>query len=340
MSGQMERFEWVSKAARLILLISLGILVVMVMITAAWGTFRMMESASLATAAPFAIALLAQVMLAGWAAVLYGVVSAHIATENSVNNVSARMGRLETLLDDLAKTSRKVSDLASLSEQAKSLLFREREIEAFREAIHAEMVRQNYQTAEALISAIETRFGYAEEARKFREEIDASRKATVQEKIDGAVLRVQETIASHDWARAAREALRLLRIFPTDAKVAALPAQVETARNRHKRDLLQEYGEAVKKNDIDRGIELLKELDLYLTPQEAAALEESARGVFRARLHNLGVQFAIRVTELQWADAVATGEEIIREFPNTRMAQEVRQKMDLLKSRAAAPVAT
>ena len=108
------------------------------------------------------------------------------------------------------------------------------------------------------------------------------------------------------------------------------------ARTGHKRSLLQAYGEAVRKNDVDKSIELLRELDRYLTPQEAAALEESVRGVFKAKLHNLGVQFAISVTDQQWADAVATGEEIIREFPNTRMAQEVREKMGLLRSRAQA----
>jgi hypothetical protein len=97
---------------------------------------------------------------------------------------------------------------------------------------------------------------------------------------------------------------------------------------------LKQYDEAVKRNDVDYSIQLLKELDMYLPPQEAAALEESARGVFRAKLHNLGVQFAINVTDKQWAKAVATGEEIMMEFPNTRMAQEVREKMDLLRSRS------
>ncbi len=48
------------------------------------------------------------------------------------------------------------------------------------------------------------------------------------------------------------------------------------------------------------------------------------------------MQFAIRVAESQWNEAIAAGDEIIKEFPNSRMAQEVRAKMDLLRSRANA----
>ena len=75
-------------------------------------------------------------------------------------------------------------------------------------------------------------------------------------------------------------------------------------------------------------------MDNYLTPTEAAALEESARDVFRARLHNMGVQFSLFVTEQAWHKALKLGKEIIREYPNSRMAEEVRQKIDTLKQRA------
>jgi hypothetical protein len=145
---------------------------------------------------------------------------------------------------------------------------------------------------------------------------------------------VDEIIARADWARATREAARMRSAFPTNSKIAALPQRIETARMKHKRDLLQAYGEAVRKNDVDASIELLKELDRYLSPQEGAALQDSARGVFKAHLHNLGVQFAIRVAETQWKEAITVGGEIIKEFPNSRMAHEVRSKMEQLRQRA------
>ena len=46
------------------------------------------------------------------------------------------------------------------------------------------------------------------------------------------------------------------------------------------------------RDDVDRSVALLKELDQYLTPSEAEAYKESARDVFRKRLQQMGVQFA------------------------------------------------
>jgi hypothetical protein len=85
---------------------------------------------------------------------------------------------------------------------------------------------------------------------------------------------------------------------------------------------------------VDKGIEILRELDQYLTKNEAAALEESARGVFRTKLHNMGLQFSLAVTEHNWRDALALGRQIMEEFPNSRMASEVRERIGILTKRA------
>ena len=50
---------------------------------------------------------------------------------------------------------------------------------------------------------------------------------------------------------------------------------------------------------------------------------------------NLGVQFKIAVHDKQWLRGVAVGEQLIREFPNSRMADEARGLLDLLRERAA-----
>ena len=66
--------------------------------------------------------------------------------------------------------------------------------------------------------------------------------------------------------------------------------------------------------------------------------EETAREVFRGKLQNYGVQFTMFVTEKQWAKALDVGKKIIEEFPNTRIAQEVREKLDILEQRARQPL--
>nr|MBC8374073.1 hypothetical protein [Planctomycetota bacterium] len=159
------------------------------------------------------------------------------------------------------------------------------------------------------------------------------REATIDEKIDAAIDRIQSLLDEQQWSRGLRETSRILKLFPDNEKITALPQRIVDAKLAYKKRLLQEYGEAVRKNDIDRGMELLRELDRYLTPEEGAALQESARGVFKARLRQLGVQFAISVNDQQWTEAIAAGQEIIREFPNSRMAQEVRGKLDAMKAK-------
>ena len=335
MSEDAGQFGWVERAARVVFVGTLALLIVAVLATAAMAVLSLLEPASGSNPVLWVLALVGELVALMWSVLLYGAVRLVAANEFAISGTSARINRVETLLDDSSKAIKELSELAPLSDQAKSLLFRDREMEALREAIHEHLIRQDYKTAEELVDTIEARLGYRQEAGQLREEIDKSRVATLEEKIDQAILRIDELCQLQKWTRAIRESQRVLRLFPDNPKVAALPDRIKLARNQHKRELLQAYGEAVRKNDIDRGVELLQELDMYLTPQEGAALQESARGVFKARLHNLGVQFAICVADQRWTDAIAAGEGIIKEYPNSRFAQEVRQKMPLLQSRAA-----
>jgi len=335
MPEETRRFEWLGRAARAVFVGTTAMLAISVIVTAMMAVLALLQPERGANPLLWVLLVAAELVALMWSVVLYGVVRMTVTNEAVAYGANLRIDRMETLLDTAGRSIKELAELAPLSDQAKSLLFRDRELEALREAIHEDLVRQDYARAEALVDTIESKLGFAEEAAALREEIEKSRAATMEEKIDLAIQRIDELCAKHNWAGAVRQSQRILRLFPSNPKVAALPDRIKKARNDHKRELLQAYGEAVRKNDVDRSIELLHELDMYLTPQEGAAMEESARGVFKARLHNLGVQFAICVTDQRWSDAIAAGHGIIREFPNSRFAQEVREKMDLLKARAA-----
>jgi len=335
---QRGAFAWVLKAVRTAVFSAMAFLALAVIATVALAVTAALDAVDTGrwiALVPFVLAFVGELVGAIWLFAIYGVVQVLVANEAAVSQTTGRLKRIETLLEDQGRSAKRLIDLASLSDQAKSIIHRDKEIEALREVIHDDMMRQDYQTAEAMIEMVEKRLGYADEGARLRRELDAARKDTLEEKIDRAIIRIKDMIEKHDWPRALRAAQRLEALFPDNAKVAELPRRVLAERTKHKRQLLQEYGEAVRKNDVDKSIELLRRLDRHLTPQEAAALEESARGVFRAKLHNLGVQFAICVTDERWAEAVATGEEITREFPNSRMSQEVNQKMPQLRARAA-----
>jgi hypothetical protein len=60
--------------------------------------------------------------------------------------------------------------------------------------------------------------------------------------------------------------------------------------------------------------------------------------VFKEKLNLLSKQFSDAVRDHKWIDAMRVGESISREFPNTRIAQEVREKMETLRQRANEPV--
>ncbi len=334
MAQETKRFEWVVTLSRIGLIVLLVILALTLAATIARLVDLCLDRSDWLIIAKYSLLVAVHLLAIVCAFALYGLVKVVVSNEESVKLADSRMERIETLLEDQTESTRQMIDLASLSDQAKSLIYREREAEAFRDRVHEALVRQDYQTAEGLIESIEKKLGYADEAGRLREELENFRKATIEEKVDAAIARVQAIIDTHDWNRAARQAHRLMEMMPDNPKVDALPQRIQNAKTKHKRELLKTYNEAVKKNDVDRGIELLRELDRYLTPQEAAALEESARGVFKARLHNLGVQFALKVTDEQWSDAITVGNEIVREFPNSRMAQEVRGKMDILRQKA------
>lgn len=227
-----------------------------------------------------------------------------------------------------------IAENVQLSDAARAITHREKEREVLRLAINEEIIRGDWEAAYALVEVLEARHGYKKEAMRLRQELDESHERDKDQDIHQAVEQVQSLLAAQDWDRARGEMDKLLSQHPDHQEVRDLPKVFAKSRNDHKRRLLKDWDESVQRNEIDRGIAILKELDQYLTPNEAAALEESARGVFRAKLHNLGVHFSLAVADRSWKEALDAGRQIIEEFPNSRMAKEVHEHMDVLRKRA------
>jgi hypothetical protein len=228
-----------------------------------------------------------------------------------------------------------ISDNAQLSDAAKSIAHRQKERDALRDAIYEEILLQDWESAYTLIDEMEERYGYRQEAERLRREVDVSRDRTIEQTVEAALARIRKLSDAQEWEKARNESHRLMQLFPSNERIQHLPEELEQHRQNHKRRLLNEWNEAVQRKEIDRSIEILKLLDQYLSPSEAAALEESARGVFRAKLQNLGVQFSLAVTDKRWNQAVEVGDEIVSEFPNSLMAKQVTDSMPALLKRAA-----
>ncbi len=223
---------------------------------------------------------------------------------------------------------------SEISDAAKSIAHRVRERETLRAAIREEIALEDWDLAYALLDEEERRFGDTREASQLRAQVDEARRARMEEEVDQITHEIERHCEARHWDRAEARAGACQRRFPESEHVNRLPAMIEERRTAYKDQLLERWHEAVKRKDIDGGIDILREIDPYLSPAEAKQLEESARGVFHEKLMNMRVQLSLAVKERRWRDAVQVGESIIGEFPNSRMAQEVADSMDRLRARA------
>ncbi|MEX0655039.1 MAG: hypothetical protein WD534_00385 [Phycisphaeraceae bacterium] len=230
---------------------------------------------------------------------------------------------------------RHINQRMLLSEAAKRIAYRQQDLQALRRTINDDIDHGNFDAALVLVQDLAETYGYREEAEAFRERINAARAAEQDAKISESLARLDEILARHDFDRAAREAAKIQRLYPEAERVRDVTHRVRDARERYKTQLEREFLEAAERDDITRAMNVLKTMDKYLSEAEAAPLRETARGVIGKQRDNLGVQFKIAVQDKEWMAAVRVGEQIIREFPNTRMAEEVRAMIDLLRERAA-----
>ena len=228
-----------------------------------------------------------------------------------------------------------IAENASMSDWVKAVVHHEKDHEFLRDTIHGSIVRQDWQAAEHLIQSLDEQLGYHDEAGELREEIQRARDATQEEKIARAIKRFDKLCQTQKWNQAARETARLQKLFPESDRIGNLADELELRRHEYKRNLLKDYDLAARNNDVEKAHKLLLELDLYLAPNEAAALKDSARGVFKAKLMQMGVQFNLAVADKQISSAVDIGERIVREFPNSRYAQEISDMLPQLKKRLA-----
>lgn len=252
---------------------------------------------------------------------------------------SADGAALAAKVDQLTSVLNRISDQQLLSDRAKHIAYRDKERDAIRRAIQEDISRSDWDGAMKLADDMEEEFGYGAEADRLREEIRLKREENARKQLDEGVIAIDRHTRAEQWNNALREAEKLQAAFPANERIRALPQEIETRRQSHKRQLVESWHEAVARHDVDGSIEILKQLDTYLTPKEAESLQETARGIFREKLTSLGKLFAVAVQEHRWQDALGVGDQIVRDFPNTRIAQEVREKMDVLRKRATEPAA-
>lgn len=221
-----------------------------------------------------------------------------------------------------------------LSDDARRVLNRSRERDLLCRAIQEDINSEDWDAAMVLIRELAERFGYRSDAEGFRQKVETARFTTMDRRVTEAIRSLDEMMAREEWDEALNEAGRIARLFPDSPKVEGLRHRVTATRDRFKLDLERRFLKAAQGERIEEAMELLHELDQYLSEEEAQQFREVARGVIGKARDNLGADFKLAIQDRMWGRAAEIGERIVEEFPNSRMAEEVRAMIDTIRERA------
>jgi len=248
-----------------------------------------------------------------------------------------RADRLQLLksTEQLAELLAHIHEHTMLSDSAKRIAYRREERQMLRKAIEEDIALEDWDAATVLTDNMSERFGYIEEAEEFRRHIDERRADVMYRRMRESVEHCEALIAASEWTAAYAEAARIRRMFPDAPQAQEIDEQVRRAWRERKQQLEREFLEIAGQSDAEGALEILKELDLYLTPREAEPYKEIARGVIGKARDNLGLQFKLAVQAQDWSHAIHIGERIMDEFPNSLMAREVRERIGVIRVRAA-----
>ncbi len=246
------------------------------------------------------------------------------------------LGRMREL-SDAASALEEIRGHAMLSDHARRVLFRDRELALLRGAIEDHIARGDHNAAITLCDEMASIFGQRQEAESYRSRIAQAHQHNFEIEVQAALDQFEGALADRDWGAVHQQAARIRRLYPESFQVADLDRRVEQARQEHKRELEARFLEAADLEDADAALALLKQLDRYLGREEAGRLTEVAQGVIVRHRENLGARFRRAISERRWAEALRLGEAIAAEFPNSQMAAEVRSMMEVLRVRAGQP---
>ncbi|MBC7771057.1 MAG: hypothetical protein H7210_01050 [Pyrinomonadaceae bacterium] len=239
-------------------------------------------------------------------------------------------------LDSLANAIRQLTEQSALSPEARRVLNRRLDRDLLFRAIEEDIAVGEWDAGMVLCDELANRFGYRAEAEAYRARVESARGAEMDHNVADAISRLDGLIVQRRWDLAIRESASIKRRFPDSHRVENLRQRVEHAKAVYKVDLERRFLDAAERDQIDEAMDFLKELDAYLTESDAEPYREVARGVIGKAKENLGAQFKIAVRDKEWGAAAAIGKRIINEFPNTRMATEVRGLLDGILTRANA----
>jgi len=321
MNSQKDSFQQRYKWHIVIIGVAVGIVVILALFT---DVFQSAESNLLPQ-----LVLVLGVLVA--LSALLAMLSRLFKILDALKDNSAKLEAVAGALEKISTGLKQINHSTRVSETVKAIAFRDADRQSLREAVFDKLQQQEFDAAQEIIDEIAIRSEYSDLAEQLRVQVEQYHTSTDQERINQAIAHIERLLDNCHWARASTQIEGLVKAYPDSEKAKSMRHILLDKKQERKKILLAAWDDAVQQQETDRSLEILKELDLYLTPNEGLALQEAARDIFRTKLHNLGVQFSIAVTEKQWNGAFNIGQQIIKDFPNSRMSEEIRGKLDVLQ---------
>ena len=272
---------------------------------------------------------------APWSApVLAGCVAGGIVSLLAIGIATLLAGRAATTDETNTPILERIEEHSMLSDQAKRLVYRDRELELLRMLVEQDITAGEFDAALRMVDELGNQFGRREEAEALRSRIDASRREDVDRRIGEGTRHIARLLAAGDWDAAATVQHRLERLFPEAPAIASLPEQILAARLRHAAEVETRMRDAHATGRIDDAMALLRDLDRHLVGRESTRVLDVAQPIVAAHRERCGVRFRDAINARDWSTAVELGERLVEEYPNTRMAEEASELLAGLRSRA------
>ena len=253
---------------------------------------------------------------------------------DAVKANAAKLEKITSITEKNRHTLLQLEQNARLSESVKAITFSNENQQKLRQAVFEKLQQKDFESVSKIIAEISNSTPYKELAKQLRTDAGRYRDSSEYERTNQVVNHIEQLLEEYKWTEASGQIEKLIDMEPESEKLKEMRQRVIDKKTERKKILLAAWDDAVKRQATDRSLEILRELDMYLTPNEGIALQEAARDVFRNKLHSLGVQFSLAVSGKQWDKAIKTGKQIINDFPNSKMSGEIRERMDILKEKS------
>ncbi len=226
-----------------------------------------------------------------------------------------------------------ILEAVQLSENAKRVLFRDRELSILRNTVQSDLAKGEFHSALVLCDQMASEFGAVEEAEALRSKVQAiiheHHDARIREEIEN----LQHLLVQHRWVDAYQFAAKLRRLFPESPRLHAIEQRIADVRSQYRLELEAKFLQSAELENVEEAMQLLRELDGYLTPDEARRFRDTATDVIVKYRDSLGARFKMAVSDHRWQEAIEFGEVIIKQFPNTKMAEEVNSMLETIRVR-------